>query len=150
LRSAAAILQAKGESVILDETTAFLTNQTDVLGYFSWGSNDAYDTNNGIPNNSWLPGAIADTYVSTSARTFNYPATYGQSLIADLIAEGITGVMGYAFEPSLGGVSKPDILFDKYTNGFVLADSFYGAYVAVNHTGVIVGDPKTAIRKTFP
>ena len=96
------------------------------------------------------PGAIADTYVSTSARTFNSPATYGQSLIADLIAEGITGVMGYAFEPYLAGVSYPDVLFDKYTNGYVLADSFFSAYYGIKSVGVIVGDPKTAIRKTYP
>ncbi|MCD6383865.1 MAG: TIGR03790 family protein, partial [Thermoplasmata archaeon] len=33
------------------------------------------------PHNSWVPGAIAETYVSTSGRTFTWPPYYGQSLI---------------------------------------------------------------------
>jgi uncharacterized protein (TIGR03790 family) len=40
MRNANAILTAKGFDVILDETNTFLTNDVNVSGYTSWGSND--------------------------------------------------------------------------------------------------------------
>ena len=101
MRSANTMLLSKNYSVEIDETATYLTNRNDLLGYCSWGSNDG--SANGvtaIPNNTWLPGAIVETYVSTSARTFTEPATYGQSLIADLIREGVSGVKGYVTEVS--------------------------------------------------
>ena len=93
----------------------------------------------------WLPGALAETFVSTSARSFTLPPTYGQSLIADLIAEGLTGAKGYVYEPFLNAVAHPDILFDRYTRGFNLADSYYMASAFMSWMDVVVGDPKTRI-----
>ena len=145
LRDAAPILEEAGHFVFLDETKTFITNQTNVLGYASWGSNDANDTDNAKTNFVWLPGSIAETFVSTSARTFTPPATYGQSLIADLIAEGATGAKGYVFEPFLNAMAKPDILFDRYSSGYSLADSYFSASRNLGWQGVVVGDPKMAI-----
>jgi len=145
LRDAAGILETAGHFVYLDETNAFIVDQNAVLGYASWGSNDAFDTNNAKTNFSWLPGSIAETFVSTSARTFTSPAVYGQSLIADLIAEGATGAKGYVFEPTLGAIARPDILFDRYAKGYTLADSYYAASANLGWQDVVVGDPKMAI-----
>ncbi len=147
MRTAGPLLSAKGYSVTLDETTTYLTNQTNVLGYYSWGSNDCCDVNNGIPGNTYVNGAIGETAVSTSARSFAYPPTYGQSLVADWIAEGISGMSGYVYEPYTTALAHADILFDRYTSGYTLADSFGMASYALSWQQVVVGDPKTIIVK---
>lgn len=139
------LLEHKGYTVILDETTTYLTNQKNVLGYCSWGSNDANDTDHGKPHNTWNPGAIAETAVSSSGRTFEYPPTYGQSLIADLIAEGVTGAKGYVYEPLLYAIANPYMLFDAYTDQYNLAESFYMSSRWIGWRDVVVGDPKTYI-----
>jgi len=149
MRTAATLLSAKGYSVTLDETDTYLTGQTNVAGYFSWGSNDCCDTNHGIPGNTWVNGAIAETAVSSSGRSFTIGTTYGQSLIADLIAEGVTGVSGYVNEPYASAIEYADILFDRYTTGYNLADSFGMGENYIGWKQVVVGDPKTVIVKTL-
>ena len=149
MRNANNLLKANNWQTNLDETTTYLTNQPNVLGYVSWGSNDAHDTDNGKPYNTWLPGALAETYVSSSARTFTFPPIYGQSLIADLISEGVTGVKGYTYEPYLGSMAHPDILFPRYTDGFTLADSYSSASIHIGWRGMVVGDPKASIRRNI-
>ena len=94
MRNANATLKPASYDVLLDETDVYVTQQENVTGYASWGSNDGHDheyTDNAKPYNQWLPGAIAETIVSTSARSFRNTTTYGQSLIADLIVEGVSG-----------------------------------------------------------
>ncbi len=144
MRNASYILKRKGYNVTLDNTTTFITRQNDVLGYVSWGSNDPNSIDHAKPHNMWVPGAIAETAVSSSAGTFDYPI-YGQSLIADIIEEGATGAKGYTYEPYLDAVAQPDILFDRYTDGYNLAESYYMASRYIGWTDVVVGDPKTTI-----
>jgi uncharacterized protein (TIGR03790 family) len=142
------VLEAKGETVELNTDTTYLTNESQVIGYTSWGSNDHYTnyyTQYAIPNNTWAPGAIAETYVSTSGRSFSDPPSYGQSLIADLIEEGISGAKGYVYEPYSSAMAIPFVLFDRYTAGNNLAESFYMSSRYLSWMDVIVGDPKTSI-----
>jgi len=94
------------------------------------------------PHLQFVPGAIAETFVSTGGRSFNYPTSYGQSLVADLLREGVTGVKGYTWEPYLSAISHPDILFDRYTTGHNLAESFWAGSTFVSWMGTVVGDPK--------
>jgi uncharacterized protein (TIGR03790 family) len=96
------------------------------------------------PHNEWIPGALAETYVSTGGRSFNYPTGYGQSLVADLIRDGVTGVKGYVYEPFLSAIAHPNILFDAYTQGFTMAESYYMASEFLSWMDVVVGDPKLA------
>ena len=55
-------LSEKGLKVNLEKTTIYLTQQSNVIGYTSWGSND-YNANRytqfAKPKNTWAPGAIA-------------------------------------------------------------------------------------------
>lgn len=142
------LLQEKGLNSFLDNSTTFITHRENVIGYTSFGSND-YNANlyttNAKPQNIWAPGAIAETYVSTSGRTFTKPVTYGQSLIADLIAEGITGAKGYVYEPYSNAMAIIWHLFDMYTDGYNLAESFYSASKTLSWMDVIIGDPKMRI-----
>ncbi len=70
LLHAADILEASGISVEPLITTTFAGNQSGLQGYFSWGSNDSDYNNVAYESLSFAPGAIANTYVSTSMRTF--------------------------------------------------------------------------------
>ena len=67
------------DEIVLDATPTYLTGEKHVMGYSSWGSNDAGshdDTQWAKPRNQWEKGSVSTTYVSTSARTMNYPPDY--------------------------------------------------------------------------
>lgn len=103
-----------------------------------------------VPDNSYLDGSLAETIVSTGARSFNYPTSYGQSLIADIIRAGVTGVKGYCYEPYLDAIAHPNILFDRYTAGWNLAESYYAASIKLSWMDVVVGVPKLAPFSLLP
>ena len=141
----------QGARVQLESTRAVASVTGPVLGYFSWGSND--------PNNqrraaglTFVNGAIGGMFVSTDGRTFKEPhpdwrpavagsSTGGQSLVGDLIREGITGVVGHVAEPYLDAIVRPQILFPVYLAGFNLAESFYMAMPFLSWQDIVVGDP---------
>jgi chitodextrinase len=54
----------------------------------------------------------------------------------------VTGVKGYVYEPLLRACAHPDILFDRYTDGYNLAESYYMASNFLGWMDVVVGDPK--------
>ncbi|AIE86785.1 TIGR03790 family protein [Fimbriimonas ginsengisoli] len=141
--NAAGILEKKSVPTILDRTDVFIGKKSDLMGYCSWGSNDPKFVAADYKLLRFAPGAIAETAVSTSARTF-LPTTGGQSLIADLISGRVTGVKGYCDEPLLQAVASPTILFDRYTSGWTLAESFYAASRFVGWEDIVVGDPLCA------
>jgi uncharacterized protein (TIGR03790 family) len=161
LRAAAQRLRAQGlsERVVLDESTKVLTQQTKVLGYYSWGSNDPairlrhFDL-------EFVPGALAGMFVSTDGRTFKEPpATWmpaneatresiyagsHQSLIGDFIRDGVTGAVGYVDEPFLDATIRPEILFPAYVSGRNLAEAFYAGMPYLSWQTLVIGDPLCA------
>ncbi len=143
MQEAARILRAKGMNVTLEETEAFVGGEGELAGYYSWGSNDGSYRREIYRSNRFLPGAIAETAVSTSARTFR-SVDGGQSLIADLITAGVTGVKGYVSEPLTAALCPADLLFDRYTSGYTLAESFYMAIPFLKWKDIVVGDPLCA------
>ncbi len=153
-------LRNMGFEVFLERSTKYVTGERDVLGYSGWGSNDP-NCSGRFLGNLWQRGALALIFVSTSARTFDEPPEdwttgewnntfYGspQSLIADLINEGVTGTAGYVYEPYLETCVQPDILFPAYLSGYNLAESFYMATRYLSWQTVIVGDPLCKINDT--
>jgi len=141
--SAAAKLAASGLDVQIDTSASFVAPATPVMGYVSWGSNDAHYDATAYHAVRFLPGALAETFVSTSARTFR-TAEGGQSRIVDLIRQGVTGVKGYVSEPYTVALAEPDILFDRYLRGATLAEAFYAASRMVLWKDVVIGDPLCA------
>jgi uncharacterized protein (TIGR03790 family) len=137
---AAGLLKALNIPTNLELSEAFVGDQSNLLGYFSWGSNDPKYTDKAYQSLMFAPGSIGDTAVSTGGRTF-LPTKGGQSLIEDLIAHGITGVKGYTDEPLLQAVASPSIVMDRYTSGFTMAESFYAASRFVGWEDVVIGDP---------
>jgi uncharacterized protein (TIGR03790 family) len=154
LRAAATLLPK--DRVILDETAKVLYNQKNVIGFASWGSND-YERKERHLHFEWLPGAIAIEYVSTNARTFARPpetwnlgnwkdvntwfAGSPQTMIADLVHEGVSGIAGHVYEPYLGLNPRPDLLLPAYFSGRNLAESYYLSMPGISWQGVVVGDP---------
>jgi uncharacterized protein (TIGR03790 family) len=141
MRHAADVLRSRSIPVELDLTPNFIGGRSNLLGYFSWGSNDGdLYTPTAYLSLFFAPGAVCDTAVSTSARTF-LPTHGGQSLLVDLIAHGLTGGKGYTDEPLLQAIASPTIAFDRYTAGYTLAESFYAASHFVCWEDIVVGDP---------
>jgi uncharacterized protein (TIGR03790 family) len=137
---AADLLMERNIPTELDRSDVFVGDRSNLVGYFSWGSNDAKYNEKAYESLRFAPGSIGDTAVSTSARTF-LPTTGGQSMIADLIAHGITGVKGYTDEPLLQAPSSPSVTMERYTSGFTLAESLYAASRFVGWEDIVIGDP---------
>ena len=140
MRKAHDLLKARGIPDELELTDTFVGGRSSLTGYFSWGSNDAKFSARAYASLRFAPGSIGDTAVSTSGRTF-LPTEGGQSLIADLIAHGLTCAKGYTDEPLLQAMASPTILLDRYTRGYTMAESFYAASHLVGWQDVVIGDP---------
>lgn len=148
--------RGEGERVLLEKTITGVRDVPQVMGYYSWGSND--------PRNrvrkfglGFVPGSIAGMFVSSDGRTFKEPPAdwtpsdttdqakwFGgspQSLTGDLIREGVTGVSGHVAEPYLESITRPQILFPAYLSGFNLVESFYLGTPYLSWQDVVIGDP---------
>ncbi len=151
------------ERVVLDQSTAVLYDQTDVIGYAAWGSNDK-NRHRRFLGFHWLPGAIMTEFVSTNARTFARPpenwtigndwkspnalfAESPQTMTADYILEGVTGASGHVDEPYLILNPRPDLLLPAYYNGRNLAESYYLSIRGLSWQNIVVGDPLCSIGK---
>ncbi|MHB0912033.1 MAG: TIGR03790 family protein [Armatimonadota bacterium] len=134
------LIKNRGYTAEVDPGMTFVGGKEGLMGYFSWGSNDSSFDRDKYKSNRFLPGAIAETAVSTSARTFSQ-VNSGQSVITDLIEAGVTGVKGYVAEPYLTAIADPVVLFDRYVCGYNLAESFYAASKFIYWRDLVVGDP---------
>ena len=162
LELAARRLAAQGhqDRVVLESTAKPARSAGPVLGYASWGSTDPANQGRS-PSMAFGPGSIAANLASFDARTFREPPETwrpigaagttpvpfegsAESLIGDLIRDGVTGVSGQVGEPYLLGAVRPEILFPAYVAGFNLAEAFYLATPALSWQTVIVGDPLLA------
>jgi len=158
----AAVLLPK-ERVIEDATTTVLTGINEVIGYASWGSNDR-SRKVRFAGTHWLPGAIATEFVSTNARTFKKPpdswipsmdwsapgglfAGSPQSMSADYILEGATGMSGHVDEPYLAQTPRPELLLPAYYKGRNLAESYYLSIRSLSWQNIVLGDPLCSLGK---
>ncbi|MBS1714087.1 MAG: TIGR03790 family protein [Armatimonadetes bacterium] len=140
LEKACEDLRSGGWQAALESTNAFVAPSEALMGYCSWGSNDSGFSEVTYHKLKFLPGALAETFVSTSGRSFE-PGKPGQSQITDLIKQGVTGVKGYVSEPYTFALARPEILFQRYTKGMNLAESFYAASLVAKWKDVVIGDP---------
>lgn len=149
------------ERVRMDESGTVLTGIGDVIGYASWGSNDRNRKQRDV-GFRYLPGAIVTEFVSTDGRTFVEPpagwqlgdwkdkgthfAGSPQSLSADFVRQGATGVSGHVYEPYLAFTPRPEVLFPAYLSGRTLGESYYASIPALSWMNVVVGDPLCRLR----
>jgi uncharacterized protein (TIGR03790 family) len=151
-----AVIRLPAGRVIFDDSKKVLTNQREVIGYASWGSNDRRRKTRKL-GFEWLPGAIMTEFVSSNGRTFARPPEgwalgswkdqrtwFGgspQSLSADYIQEGATGASGHSDEPYLQYTPRPEYLLPAYYSGRNLAESFYLSIPALSWQNIVIGDP---------
>jgi uncharacterized protein (TIGR03790 family) len=160
LRDAA--IKLPTERLVTDQSSKVIYDQSDVIGYAGWGSNDN-NRHRRFLGFHWLPGAIMTEYVSTNARTFTRPPENWnisdwnspklwfvgspQTMTADYIQEGVTGASGHVDEPFLIMCPRPDFLLPAYYNGRNLAESYYMAIRSLSWQNIVVGDPLCSIGK---
>jgi uncharacterized protein (TIGR03790 family) len=144
MRLAAVQLRALQMNVEMEATDKFVSG-SGLMGYYSWAKNDgSYDPVT-FRRNTFKPGGIAETGWSFSAVTLRRnPEHPDWANIVDLVAGGATGVKGYVDEPYVHAVAVPNILFDRYTSGRNLAESFYAASRLICWRDIILGDPLCA------
>jgi uncharacterized protein (TIGR03790 family) len=154
LREAAKLLPA--DRVVFDESTKVLYDQTDVIGYASWGSNDK-NRHRRFVGFHWLAGSIATEFVSTNGRSFLRPpekwtisdwnspqlffANSPQTMTADYLLEGATAATGHVTEPYLAMTPHPELLLPAYYSGRNLAESFYLSIRWLSWQNIVIGDP---------
>jgi uncharacterized protein (TIGR03790 family) len=152
-------LSGQGDRTFIERTTKGVRDVKPVMGYYSWGSNDSNNRERSF-NLGFVAGSIGGMFVSSDARTFKPPPAAwvpgdwadptrlfvgtAQSLIGDLIHQGITGVSGHVTEPYLENTVRPEILFPAYLAGLNLAEAFYLAMPSLSWRNVIIGDPLCA------
>jgi uncharacterized protein (TIGR03790 family) len=111
-----------------------------LIGYVSWGSNDAHFSLTAYHALKFTAGGIAETAVSTSASHIRTVGG-GQSQIADLIHQGVTGVHGDVTEPFLSAIPDPPTVFAAYTSGRTLGESFWTGLSVIVWKEIVIGDP---------
>ena len=155
LRQAANLLPK--DRVIFDDSEKVIYDQTEVIGYAGWGSND-HNRHRRFLGFHWLPGAIATEFVSTNGRTFQRPPDNWN--ISDWIAqgavvrrepanphrglsccEGATAATGHVDEPYLSMTPHPEYLLPAYYSGRNLAESYYLSIRALSWQNIVIGDP---------
>ena len=87
----------------------------------------------------FFPGAIGDLTWSFSAADLRNRNSKGT--VCALAEQGAAGVQGYVSEPYTDAISRPEIVLDRYTRGFTLAESFYAGTTYVHWKSVVLGDP---------
>ena len=111
MRACRHVLTTHHVPVESDLTPASLL-MTSICSVIFPGANATWNMPAGYLSLFFAPGAVCDTAVSTSARTF-LPTHGGQSLLVDLIAHGLTGGKGYTDEPLLQAIALPTIVLDR-------------------------------------
>jgi uncharacterized protein (TIGR03790 family) len=158
LAPAAAALRALARNVVHDTTPAFAAGRAGLIGYASWGSNDRAagqppfygDIDGRLVPGSFASRALTVDLVSTNARSFAWPADYGQSLVADLIRLGAAGAAGHAHEPMLQAVARPHLLLAAYARGVPAAEAYFRSIPYLGWTNVYVGDPLMRVADPAP
>jgi len=148
------VLRVDGDVVPSSANGTFANNIGNIAGYIGWGSNDAARDEFGAYLSTrarwntlgFLPGSIGDIAYSSSGYTFNNRNALNRTLIADLVAQGISGARGNIAEPYLDGISSPTVLFRHYLNGFNLGEAFYSAGRFIGWREVVIGDPLTKVK----
>ena len=149
LRPAVQPLRDLGQEVTHDTTVSVVQNVPGIAGFASWGSNDSnafappyFGAIGGVQvPGIFQPRSLAVTIVSTNARSFTSPPSYGQSLVADLIRLGASGVAGHVSEPGIGAIARPGVMFPAFVEGQTAVEAYFRSLPFLGWANVYIGDP---------
>lgn len=122
-----------------------VTKRKAVIGYMAGGSYSAL-TPDGVKSNEYLPGAICDHLQSFGAVPQNFSpdaSKHTQFPVTHMVRAGITGVHGAVQEPYAHTFPSVD-LFEPYTRGYTLAETFHQTLPFVYWMNLTLGDPLCA------
>ena len=157
-----------GGQVVFDATAAIQSQASlgagsSVIGLATFGTN-ASDTRSanylltgGIGGSRFVEpayGAVFASLESYSAVTFFSDAWTGQAKLADWIAIGGAGAIGYAFEPLGSSAADVDLLLYNYLRDedgdgwgdMTFVEAAYTSMPFISWAGVVVGDPLMRLR----
>jgi uncharacterized protein (TIGR03790 family) len=114
-----------------------------IMGYMSGGSYSALKRE-GIGSLRFHPGALVDMLESFGAVPENFePRKKKQVPVTWFVEAGATGVHGAVAEPYAH--TFPDtLLFERYTQGFNLAEAYYQSLPFLYWMNMVIGDPLAA------
>lgn len=112
------------------------------MAHWGAGPHDTQFSDEEFAAMKFLPGAIADLTWSVSAQQIRSAASKGN--IAILTSNGAAGVQGYVSEPFADTISLPEIVLDRYTRGYNLAESFAMGSRYIHWKSLVLGDPLCA------
>lgn len=117
-----------------------LIDRTQIMGYMSGGTYTKLNREK-VKTNEYLPGAICDMLQSFGSVPQNWDESgHTQFPVAYMIEAGITGVHGCVAEPyTLAFPTVP--LFDWYTQGYNLAETFWMGIPPGYWMNMVNGDP---------
>jgi uncharacterized protein (TIGR03790 family) len=133
--------------VVFDPTEDMLTDQSDVLGYFSIN----YQPSNKVLNFSWLKGSISEILLSTGNLTFYKDQNvFNELSIPDLLKEGAASSSTYVNSTYFSLIIQLSTLYERYFSeevqpAFNLAESYFMAMPRLSNQYLIIGDPKTSL-----
>ena len=116
----------------------------DLMGWMSGGAYSNLD-GPGVLSNAFAPGAIADMLESFGAvpENFREKGPHFQFPVPWMIRAGAAGVHGAVAEPYAH--TFPDVrIFERYTSGLDLAESFHGSLPYLHWMNLVLGDPLCA------
>jgi uncharacterized protein (TIGR03790 family) len=109
------------------------------MGHWGAGPHDSQYSDAEFRSLRFFPGALCDLTWSFSAAGLRDRDSKGT--ICALVEGGAAGVQGYVSEPYTDAVSRPEIVLDRYTRGFTLAESFYAGTSYIHWKSLVLGDP---------
>ncbi|HCR37007.1 MAG TPA: TIGR03790 family protein [Opitutae bacterium] len=83
-------------------------------------------------------GALAFHLHSFSSRTLRMEEHYW---VGPLVTKGVTGTMGYVYEPYLDAAHRPDLFTEALFKGMELGEAAYYATPFLSWQAIVVGDP---------
>ena len=120
--------------------------QDNVFSYLSIGHGPQPTT---VYDNNWTEGAVGAMIMCSSAYTFDQDENSDDHcLVANLIADGCTGIIGYTDVFYFSQIWNSELFVERYfgnSGTFNLAESFYMAEKSLSWHSVVIGDPKASI-----
>ncbi len=141
-------VNARGYSSAIDTTADFISNHINTIGYSSFH----VEQDTLLHNFTWKNGGIGVLQIRWSASTFLQANNTNpfEFKVADLIHEGASGAIGFIYPTWLSARLNELKVFQAYfdtVSSYNLAESYYKGLQFLSHHAVIIGDPKTSIKR---